>query len=233
MSARLLVLLTLLLPATAFAWGDLAPGLSYQHMPKHNIQAFKIDLKKMRLQIVQATDKGTPSDSVANLAQGSEAMLAVNGGFFTNKWRSLGLLVSGGKKLNALRQADWGVLSVNRNGRAQLLHTKKWRPKNTPEFAIQAGPRLVVGGRVLSLKEQHARRTAVGILPGGRQIVILVADSPISLESLARLMKDVMGCNYAINLDGGSSTQLWSSFGSVRPVSGLPVTNIVVVTQRR
>lgn len=61
--------------------------------------------------------------------------------------------------------------------------------------------------------DSYADRTAVGYLPDGR-VVLLVCDGRISASKgvttlqLARIMKG-LGCEGALNLDGGGSTGIW------------------------
>ena len=69
--------------------------------------------------------------------------------------------------------------------------------------------------------EVYADRTCVGILPDGK-IILFICDGRIkssagvNLLQLARIMKG-LGCNYAVNMDGGGSTVMFppeTSFAS-------------------
>ena len=115
--------------------------------------------------------------------------------------------------------------------RATLVHTRSYRPRRNTEFAIQAGPRLVVKGKALKLKAQYARRTALGIERGGRHVLLVVVQEAIKTETLAALMLK-LGCHQALNLDGGSSTQLWSPLAGVPQLRGISVANAVLVLKR-
>ncbi len=229
MTTCLLILVLNGAPANARDWKSLEPGLSLRTFAGGDGQAFRIDLSRWRLSVVEAGDGGA---RVEALARNQGASLAVNGGFFDPSFRALGLLVSAGKQLNRLRRADWGVLSVTRRGSAKLVHTRNYKRRSGTDFAIQSGPRLVTDGRLLSLKAQSARRTAIGIPPGGRELVLVVVRSPMLTMELARHMRDTLGCRYAVNLDGGSSTQLWSKHARVRNETGFPVANAVLVSPR-
>jgi len=210
----------------------MADGVAFKSIKVGKIQAFKIDLKKVRLKVVQARDRGWDGNSVASLAEGSTALVAFNGGFFDQNFKPLGLLMSRGKTLNPLRKADWGVLTISSSGVAKLVHTKRWKARKRIDFALQSGPRLVVDGKPLKLKKQKARRTAIGLLSGGRTLVVVVAAEPLLTSVLAKVMANTFNCSFALNLDGGSSTQLWSKFKQVDAVSGFRVANAVVVLPR-
>jgi len=204
-------------------------------MSKPGIQAFALDLNDWKLRILTFRDGARKTARAEEVGKSHAASLVINGGFFDPQNRSLGLLIDEGKQLNPVRKADWGVFSVSsKEPRASIVHTRTWRKKKKkglPEFAIQSGPRLVVSARALSLKPHWARRTAIGIQRGGRKVVVLVSSQSISMKELAQLFLDI-DCPYALNLDGGSSTQLWSPSADVKPVIGLPVPNFVAVFPR-
>ena len=109
-------------------------------------------------------------------------------------------------------------------GQSEELRNRK------PGLMLRSGD--FVEGKPLKLKKQNARRTAIGVLPGGDQIVIAVVDRPVLTEDLAKHMAGTLGCTHALNLDGGTSTQLWSALPAVRSVSGFRVANAVLVIRR-
>ncbi|MBT9557483.1 MAG: phosphodiester glycosidase family protein [Myxococcales bacterium] len=220
------------LPATQVEFRDLAPGVRHATLLDGGAEAFELDLTRVALQVVESRGQGRPTAVVADLAPAAKALVAVNGGYFDERGRPLGLLVSRGKLLNRLRRTDWGVFSVDETGRAELVHTRDYRTTTSPEFAVQAGPRLVVDGQILKLKPQWDRRTAIGITTDPHRVVIIVTRTAVSLDALAHLFKDGLGCPFALNLDGGSSTQLWADAGGVTAIPGFAVANAVAVVPR-
>ena len=218
MPTGLLLCLALILPAPALSgWETLPSGLAYRavhYVPAGatlpvTVHAFRLSLDDFELRVLPAP-RGTGARLDA-LAAGSGALLVVNGGYFTAAFEPLGLLVSEGRELNSLRKADWGVFSVA-GGRARLVHRRRWHPPAALEFAIEAGPRLVTPGRRFTFKLQSAERTGLGILPDGR-VVVAATDGVLLLADWATLFDRPeadggLGCRWALNLDGGSSTQL-------------------------
>jgi hypothetical protein len=205
-------------------WESVAPGLGYrlvEHRPYPlaspvAVHAFRFAPGDLELRVLPA---GATGGHVRELAREAGALLAVNGGFFLADFTPLGLLVSQGRELNALRRVDWGVFSVAR-GRAAVVHRREWRAPHGLEFAIEAGPRLVVAGRVLSLKPQRARRTALCVRAPD-DVAVVVTAGPLYTSELAELLarserEGGLGCVDALNLDGGSSTQLWFDHGGRR-----------------
>ena len=226
----LLLSAVLLWASSAYAWRELAPGLEFR-TETGGVQAFRIDLKRLRLRGVQAKAPGRTAATVSQLTTDT-TLVAVNGGYFNKQNRPLGLLIDQGQVTNPLRRADWGVLTVSKAGRARLVHTRDYKPDKSTDFAIQAGPRLVVKGAPLTFPAQAARRTALGIEPNGRYLILVVASQPMLTARLATLMHTTFGCDFALNLDGGSSTQLWAKDRGVKRVRGISVANAVLVTPR-
>lgn len=237
------LLVALAAPAADTWWQEPSPGLHYRRVDlappgtsrRIGVHVFRFSLDGFELRVLPAPGDG--GATVAELARGSGALVAVNGGFFTHAFAPLGLLVSEGRALSPLRHADWGVFYVAR-GEAGLVHRRHWRPLPGLEFAVESGPRLVADGRPLTFKPQSARRTALGILPDGR-VLLVATDGPLLTSELAALFarpssEGGLGCRYALNLDGGSSTQLWfgdESRGIAIPAVA-PVANAVALFRR-
>ena len=140
------------------------------------------------------------------------AIAAVNGGYFNADNKSLGLRISDNRRTHDLRMADWGVFLIESN-RARIIHTSDYRAlrergrtRRVLE-AIQCGPRLVVNNSFTKLKQQWARRSAIGVDRDGF-VIVAVADGQLSFAGWQRVWRDTLRCPNALNLDGGGSTQL-------------------------
>ena len=143
-------------------------------------------------------------------AQKTGAKAVVNGGYFDEVGKPLGLRIGAGKRVYKLRSGvDWGVFYI-RDGRAQIRHTRDYVGSTRTKEAIQCGPRLVVNGRVTDLKPQWARRTGIGI-DGAGNVVLAVTDGEMLFDDWAKIWanKGGLNCPNALNLDGGGSTQLY------------------------
>lgn len=140
--------------------------------------------------------------------QQTKAHVVINGGYFDDETRPMGLRVMDGKKTSSLLQRNWGVFYI-RDGKAYISHTRDYKGARTTRQAIQCGPRLVVDGKTTDLKPQWARRTAIGIDRAGR-VVLAIVDGGVSLDDWARqwALRDGLDCPNALNMDGGGSTQL-------------------------
>ena len=181
-------------------------GLS---IPFHVVE---IKHKAAKLQILDARRKDRTRASVETLVRESGATAAINGSFFLDDGTPLGLLISKGKQIGPVRNVDWGVFLLDGNGHPSLVHARDWKHSPDVQFALQSGPRLVVEGKALTFKPNIARRSAICIRKN--DTILLVATArPMTLLELANLLQRKQSeggleCHGALNLDGGSSTQL-------------------------
>jgi len=220
---KMLIVIFLFLSSatTASPWKKLAQGIEYRDIganvltPWSHIHVFRIDLKHNQLDLMSATELNKKQASVDQFAHQKNAFIAINGGFFDKNYHSLGLRIGHATQYSPIKQISWwGVFQI-KNNKPTISNISHFKPKAAVNFAIQSGPRLLVNGKILPLKPGHAERTALGITQDG-QIVILVTDhTPMTTTTLARLLKSSpLYCKDALNLDGGSSSQLYAHIGS-------------------
>jgi uncharacterized protein YigE (DUF2233 family) len=192
------------------SWTAIAPGAEHLHLEEAELLRF--DLARFRAEVV-VLGKDIPRTASA-LREETGAVAAVNGGFFDEDWRPLGLRISAGKTRVALRpRVDWGVL-VLRAARAQIVHSREFKADPAIEQAIQVGPRLVVDGQPLRLKPQASRRTAIALDREGRSLTLVVTRGATDAQHLAELLVS-LGFHSALMLDGGPSSQLSAACGEL------------------
>lgn len=200
---------------------------------------FVADLTQVRLIGIDARKEGRVVAEVEVLRAEASADLAINGTFFDEKRRPLGLLVSEGVTLSPLRTADWGVLTVDDDGVAAQVHTRDFRASKAIDFAVQCGPRVVIDGTPPGLKLQVARRTGLCIQTP-TQVALFVVNAPVEANTLAAWLAQPessggLGCRDALLLDGGPSSQLDERGGKTHPSigGGWGVPNAIGVVARR
>lgn len=217
-------------------------GLEYRRVriadTEVDAEVFIADLERMRLVALDGRTGERASARVAVLREEAEALVAVNGTFFSPSQEPLGLLRQGATQLSTLRDADWGVLEVDGRRRARLVHTRDYVPSPEVEFAVQCGPRVVIGGEVPRLKPQSASRTALCVRSSS-EVAIVVTRGLVFADALGRwLAKPAedggLACTDALLLDGGPSTQVSAAFGdtSVELLGGWGVPNGVGLRNR-
>lgn len=173
------------------------------------------------------------------------AVVAINGTFFDVKnggsvdlIKVDGTIVAPNKldlegKRSAHQKAavliDKGKLSIKEwNGRAD------WEQQETAENMMVTGPLLSLNSSEAlldsgSFNVTRHPRTAIGIKPGGKVILLTVDgrnenSAGMSLFELRKIMK-WLGCTTSINLDGGGSTTLWVAGEEGNGVVNYPTDN--------
>ena len=233
-------LIGFLLYRLSFAWQTVAPGLNYDSHPlpaisQHSyLHVFRVNLQQNRLSLGLAQEHYVKSSLAAHLAEQKNAPLATNGGFFTPHYKLLGLRISSGQVMNPLRPISWWDVFLVRGTQAKIVLPQYFDEQSHPDFAIQAGPRLLINSKIPNLKPGFAERTALGIDNEGQVLIAVTQQAPIQTQTLARLLQKYYGCVNAINLDGGSSTQLYANFPHLLlNFSNLStITDAVIVTPR-
>lgn len=217
---------------TTYVWRNLENGLSYAKI-FHNagtdesprlttIHAFSVDPKKFRIDVITAKKDKKYGEPISDMTVNVRALIGINGGFFTPEHKSIGLLIKSGKKINPMHYTSWWSVFGIRGNTPVIL--PQWQMKSTRGFkmALQAGPRLVVNGRISKLKNsKKAARSAIGITKSGHVIIVATEGAGISMHDLAQIMSrsrliNGLDCPNAMALDGGRSSQLYSRVGNFK-----------------
>lgn len=217
----LLSLLTSFHAYSAGNWRELSPGIEYQDLagrflaPWSHIYAFRIDLNQNKLAIVSAKSLALKNASADQFAEHSQALLSINGGFFDREFNPLGLRINNKKLLNPLKRISWWGIFYVRHNKAYISSLNRFHYDRDIDFAMQSGPRLLIKRKIPSLKPGEADRSALGITADGKVIILVTTNAAMSTRKLAHLLKaSPLSCVDAINLDGGSSSQLYAHIGS-------------------
>lgn len=198
----------------AVSFRAVAPGIEHAQLVAEGsaVYAFRIDLARARLRLVSA---GSPGErrTVARLAEPFTQAVAVNASFFTEQDRAIGAVVDEGRAVAPRAVGSWGALIIQ-GGRSRIsLGSELQLASDHPTLVVQGTPRLVVKGELMKLKRQTADRTAVCAM--GPHVLLVVTEA-LEATALALLLRDRLGCQDALNLDGGPSTQLSARVGSLR-----------------
>lgn len=172
-------------------------------------------------------------ETTSALGRRAGAVAAVNGGFFDTGGgcRSVSLCKVDGA-LRATNAKDRSALGIDPDGRASIARIAAGRDWPGVAQALGGVPRLLERGAIVptagaegspaSFATSRHPRTAVGITRDGGLVLATVdgrtaAGAGLKLDELAQWMA-WLGCDDALNLDGGGSTALWvrgEPFGGV------------------
>lgn len=202
-------------------WRPLAPGIDYKDLvttrftPWSHIHAFRINLQENTLSLATAKDIHHDFAAVSDYAQYTHALIAINGGFFDKNYHPLGLRIRHHQQLSPLKLISWWGVFYTKQGHAYLSSAKRFKQTEHVDFALQSGPRLIINGRIPSLRPGLDERSALGITQDGHVIILVTEHAAITTTELAQLMKaPPLNCINALNLDGGSSSQLYAKIKS-------------------
>lgn len=172
------------------------------------------DAKQCTMQVVDRAKK-EDAPSLAKTLQGSDAIAGCNGGYFTPEFKPLGLVVSQGKRAGVFERSSLlGGLLMVRKGKPMLL----WRDEFTEVTGItdllQAGPRLVNGGKSVAGLEALRRRPRTFLLTDNSGHWAMGSSGWVSLREISDILATPgiiteFTVERALNLDGGSSCGLW------------------------
>jgi hypothetical protein len=224
-------------PTAASIWRQLAPGAERATSDDGDVRLdlLRFDLERFDAEVVVAgrgrpphariwlPGSGHTAAEIVRRAGAGAVVAAVNGGFFDEKGRSLGLRLTHGDVVVPMRgKVDWGVFYVA-SQRAHIVHSRDFHLGPGIDAAIQVGPRILIDGAVPKLKPQYARRTAVALDREGRTLTLVIADEPVDASSLGTRLA-ALGFHSALLFDGGPSTQIAATIGAsaVKPPTPSP-----------
>src|SRR5205814_5820118 len=101
--------------------------------------------------VLRVTDNPVGDKDLASVMKRTRGLAGVNGGYFDPQNAPVGLRISDGKLIAPFRKARLlsGVL-VTTKGRLELLRAAEYSSRKTATAALQCGPFLVDGIRVVS-----------------------------------------------------------------------------------
>lgn len=205
-----------------------------------------VDLGRARIRMFWKDADGDPygrasvlADSLA--AAGERVIAVTNAGIYTPENTPKGLHVERGRPIVPLNTTDStsgnffvprpnGVFAVMRDGTARIVR-RGAAAALVPRMAeaTQSGPRLLENGRPVSrFSNTPLRRTAICVA-GPRRVFIAVSRDPVSLNDVAALFRDELGCTDALFLDGGAVQALVAPRDSIRMETGRFVGFIAVL----
>jgi exopolysaccharide biosynthesis protein len=204
-------------------WEKILPDLDFSQVNvkvnpflSSEVILFRTRLSKLRLGVIKASDSGSQRAMIKPLAKTAHAVLALNGSFFDEGGKALGLIISRGilgQPLHRGGKTLTGVFAVLSSG-VRIMQRQEFSATGVIE-ALQAGPRLIENGtRVKGINETSAFSMRSGICIDATGAVILYCTSSGVLGMTLSQVQDLLltrsvDCIDALNLDGGGSTQLY------------------------
>ncbi len=208
-------------------WQAGHPGVELRHMQAASapnraavpLVVVRLDPALVRLRVAYAPDqpRGLRSWFAAR-----QPLVAINGSFFTPEYQATALLISDGSASGESYAGFGGMLAVAPDGGVSLraLRDQAYDPAESLEQALQSFPMLVFpGGEPAAIEDdgRRARRSVIALDRAGRLLLLVSPTSDFTLRGLADwLSQSDLDVDRALNLDGGSSTGLYLSDGTLQ-----------------
>jgi hypothetical protein len=185
-------------------------GVEHRHLLLENASSEGraiVDLAEFSTESCTLRLLDNPSGTtLAETAQRERIIAGVNGGYFDADFAPIGLRISEGKTVAALRRARLlsGVIVTSGQG-VRILRLREFSLHPKLKVAVQCGPFLVDQAKaVRGLDDSRvARRTFAAVSRGNHEALGICSD--VSLAQVAEILVGLK-MNRALNLDGGSST---------------------------
>lgn len=229
--------------AKVVSWHPLLEGLQETQYKTNDskgipvtLRLYKVDLKKNKLKVVQASDYQTNALSLKDFVAKSGALIGVNAGFFDPEFKPLGLIVREGIQLNPLKPVSWwSVFSIDKSDTPNVTHATEFQGSSSVDLAVESGPRLVIDGNPVTSKPNVSAKTFVGVTPENEVVIGVTESCVVDTTELAQILAKEVKLKHALNFDGGSSTQLYAKVNSYeKDLPGFsPVANGLVVLPKR
>jgi exopolysaccharide biosynthesis protein len=233
-------------------WTNVEPGVDYQEFVGEgtDIHVTRIDLTNDALQVVvsRESERGL---KVSEFAKKNNAIAAMNGDYFDDKFKPIGLTIGPCGPWEGSRDTNReGVIAIGERKASIRRQAEVMDPPETwVAEAISGWPALVVNCEIVKPLPGSAAftasphpRTAVGLSQDHKTLYLVVAEGRrtgvpgLTLAQLAKFMHDELSACSAMNLDGGGSAAMWVEDKIVnRPSDGVErkVGNHIGVIRRR
>lgn len=230
---------------------DASPVVSASKTFKVGGRSFKAQMvtvsllhPKVKLDVVLAGNTVGKVEDLSSLAKRNNAVVAINGTFFDAYTKGAykapyGYIVSGGQMLKNSSGDRRTIFTYDNNHLASLIPGLEFTNRfasGSIEGALQAGPRLLVNGKVSldvvgegfkdpKILTGGGARSALGLTRDHKMILLTTGGATI--PQLAEIMKQA-GAYQAMNLDGGASSGLYYN-GKYLTTPGRQISNAIVV----
>jgi hypothetical protein len=225
-------------PACDGGWREVEPGLRHRSLctgGAATLHQVEVDRARWTLDAVRVAPTTAPA-----VARDGGATFAINANFFDPDRKPLGVIVSGGKVLQRPHPVSWqSIFYTSPRLKAAIILPKEWPSvRDNAAMAVQAGPRLIAGGRVTGASRGNpSLRSGVCITANDRVIFFVTTMRRLyDVDEMTQLVarsedRGGLGCREAMLFDGGPSAQMHLA-GSGISIEGDRVPAFVVARPR-
>lgn len=191
--------------------------LKAQHFSTSGIDFSIVSFDCRDCELVVDDQPGGPGSEYDRAEEAGRGNLAaINAGFFTPEGAPLGLVITKGRRRGSINRASYLGTGFFLGPKAQLINRTEFLNSNPkPTELLQSGPRLLWSGETLTGLSDKDQRPRSFLLWDGRNHFAMGYANPASLKRLSDALKSQpiaeFKIAYALNLDGGRSSDFWVS----------------------
>ena len=205
-----------------------------QGQPKEKLYLLRLEPEAFQFGVAYRPRR---PQSLATWQAETEALLVVNGSYFTEEFVATGLIISDGQASGTGYGSFAGMLAVTAAGpQLRWLQERPYDPAEPLQHALQSFPVLVKPGGQVGFPEEdgiRSRRTVVGQDRDGRILFILAPWGSFTLHQLSNfLVGSDLNLEIALNLDGGTSTGLLLADPAQEIPAFVPLPAVITVHER-
>lgn len=213
-----------------FSWRAVKPGLQTakyffktSNPIKSEIILFKINPGVFSIDLVTAQDLGQKLSDIRSMTKKINGLIGINASFFDSSSAALGLFIRDGilkQKIHTGGRTLSGIFYLA--GKVPVISHRNENIPSGTTIAFQAGPRLITNHQPIELSTTDIATRRSGIAITNDNMLILYATQlrfpGASLTQIQQMLMDNrLEIKDALNLDGGSSSQLYVEANLVSP----------------
>jgi len=223
-------------------WQAVQPGLERRHIfvldkenqPRDRLAILRLDPTLFDVRVVYRPGE---AQSLETWQAETNALITINGGFFTEDHYATGLTVVDGEAFGVSYDDFAGMLAVTDAGTdVRWLRERPFNANEALQYAVQSFPVLVKPGGILGFPEEDgnlARRTVIGQDENGNLLFIIAPSGLMTLHQMSQwLTESDLNLHIALNLDGGPSTGLLLANSDLTIPAYSPLPAIITVHQK-
>jgi uncharacterized protein YigE (DUF2233 family) len=211
---RTLSLLLLCIPALqsiaqcSDRWTRVADGIDYRSLDcPTKLHLVRIDPTVANLDAVLQSNR-----TAKEVAKSGGFLFAINANFFDEQGAPIGVVVSNGSSVGEPHPVSWqSVFAVTDDDRLSISPATNTAPRNA-RAAVQAGPRLIAGGKRINAKRASPNLRSGVCIDGAKRAIFFVTPRGVLFDVAE--MTDLaagLGCRDAMLFDGGRSAQMYAA----------------------
>ena len=199
-------------------WKRVSEGLDYRAIRCLGGDELDVHVIRVDTDLWELNAAVESRGSAREIARSHDSPFAMNANFFDRPQTALGAIVRSGSVIQKPRQSSWqSIFLIDEDGVPHIVMPSAWSSWRDRAFmAVQAGPRLVVGGHTNKVSKSYsAARAGVCIGKHGQLLFFATPQTrKFDMYEIGRVTRrgeedGGLACRDAMLFDGGHSTQIY------------------------